>query len=83
MTCITGRNASRPASFSTAITSQSRSGLSWPTCRQARGLRWWLVVSAGVVMAETRRADAGSMLCLRTGGERISRQMIILPRPGS
>ena len=59
MTCITGRNASRPASFSTAITSQSRSGLSWPTCRQARGLRWWLVVSAGVVMAETRRATPG------------------------
>jgi hypothetical protein len=83
MTCITGSNASRPASFSTAITSQSRSGLSWPTCRQARGLRWWLVVSAGVVMAETRRADAGPMRCLRTAGERISHQMIILPRPGS
>ena len=72
MTCITGRNASRPASFSTAITSQSRSGLSWPTCRQARGLRWWLVVSAGVVMAETRRADAGPTRCLRAAGERVS-----------
>ncbi|MGB6578640.1 MAG: hypothetical protein WBF34_12050 [Streptosporangiaceae bacterium] len=37
-----------------------------------QGLRWWLVVSAGVVMAETRRADAGPMRCLRAPGDRIS-----------
>ena len=61
MTCITGTDASRPALLSTAITSHSRSGLSWPTCRYARGLRWWLVVSARVVMAVTWRADAGPM----------------------
>ena len=49
--------------------------------RYARGLRWWLVVSARVVMAVTRRDDAGPMRCLRAVGERISHQMIILPRP--
>ena len=83
MTYITGRNASRPASFSTAITSQSRSGLSWPTCREARVSAGGWSSRPGVVMAETRRADAGPMRCLRTAGERISHQMIILPRPGS
>ena len=72
MTRITGRNASRPAPFSTAITSQSRSGLSWPTCCSGQGSPLWLVVSAGVVMAVTRRGDAGPTRCLRAAGERIS-----------
>jgi hypothetical protein len=72
MTCITGRNASRPASLSTAITSQSRSGLSWPSCRPRQGFPLMAGRLGRVVMAETRRADAGPTLYLRPPGDRIS-----------
>ena len=49
-----------------------------PTCRHARGFRWRLVISAGVVMALTWRADA--MLAHRRRTD-LPHQTMILPRP--
>jgi hypothetical protein len=61
MTCIDGRKRFPPSSALHGDHLSLAVRMVLAHVRYARGLRWWLVVSARVVMAVTRRDDAGPM----------------------